>query len=475
MRLILTNLLLALLLLGSSAWGDVVFEDEFHTPGGWEYCSSNCSGFAVVTDGEWLTVQSYGSCSGDQWEGLCRDFAAPIPPNWDITMKLALQVPTDIPGRMGGVALQFIDVNGLVVAELKWFEPQAGTGYGGVSFYAERNLVYGNESGFDREYPTVDATLVLRRIGNSWSAWVDDIQKGDDFLYTGTETIAGARVVFYNFVNWPPRDIRLDYVSCTVQPLQVTFDIKPGSCPNPLNMHDWRYDGSWETTSTNEAAGSVEKRTPGHHRYHGVVPGAIAGSPDFNVSLIDPSTITLETVEPTRWHLGDVTSPKSADVDECACWEVVEDGIYDLTLKFSRSALIAVLGNREDGEIVPLTVRGHLIDGRLFEGTDCVVIHRTPMGPQVWDEEEDQTVLAGNFPNPFNPATDISFSLPQPCRVRLEVFNTLGQLIEVLADEHYDAGTHSVRWNAGNCASGVYFYRLTAGEQVTTRKMMLLK
>jgi len=88
--------------------------------------------------------------------------------------------------------------------------------------------------------------------------------------------------------------------------------------------------------------------------------------------------------------------------------------------------------------------------------------------------------LGQNYPNPFNPSTEISFSLPSASHVQLKVFNVLGQEVQTLADGHLGAGQHVVTWNGkdagGNqAASGVYFYRLDAGDVRETRKMMLIK
>ena len=83
--------------------------------------------------------------------------------------------------------------------------------------------------------------------------------------------------------------------------------------------------------------------------------------------------------------------------------------------------------------------------------------------------------LEQNHPNPFNPSTDVQFYLPEATRARLEVFNVSGQLVTVLADRVFAAGWHSLTWNARSAASGVYLYRLTAGDKVETKKMILLK
>jgi len=88
--------------------------------------------------------------------------------------------------------------------------------------------------------------------------------------------------------------------------------------------------------------------------------------------------------------------------------------------------------------------------------------------------------LAQNYPNPFNPVTDIEFSIPVMSQVELTIFNVLGQEVTTLADDVRAAGVYHVVWDGTDergspVASGVYFYRLKAGEFVATRKMMLLK
>jgi hypothetical protein len=88
--------------------------------------------------------------------------------------------------------------------------------------------------------------------------------------------------------------------------------------------------------------------------------------------------------------------------------------------------------------------------------------------------------LKQNFPNPFNPATLIEFSVPQTQHVTLEIFNVLGEHVTTLVNRYLTTGNYSVTWNGddskGNVVtSGVYFYRLSAGEFSQTRKMMMVK
>jgi hypothetical protein len=83
--------------------------------------------------------------------------------------------------------------------------------------------------------------------------------------------------------------------------------------------------------------------------------------------------------------------------------------------------------------------------------------------------------LRDNYPNPFNPSTTISFQLPKSSMTSLKIFNTFGQEIATLIEGEKEAGSHQVQWNATTVASGVYFYRLQAGEFMETKKMILLK
>lgn len=83
--------------------------------------------------------------------------------------------------------------------------------------------------------------------------------------------------------------------------------------------------------------------------------------------------------------------------------------------------------------------------------------------------------LAGNFPNPFNDRTTIQYVIPETSRVRLEVYDLLGQRVSVLVDEHQTAGAHEVDFMVGShLASGVYLYRLQAGRLSSHRKMTIV-
>jgi len=83
--------------------------------------------------------------------------------------------------------------------------------------------------------------------------------------------------------------------------------------------------------------------------------------------------------------------------------------------------------------------------------------------------------LRQNYPNPFNPSTMIEYTVPKSENVLLTVYNLLGEEVTRLIDERVPAGAYQVTWDASDVASGIYFYRLKAGDFVQTRKMVLLK
>ena len=126
------------------------------------------------------------------------------------------------------------------------------------------------------------------------------------------------------------------------------IDIKPQSCPNPLN---------------------VKKK--------GVLPVAILGTADFDVNEVDPATVELEGVAPLRWDWEDVATPDwpLEDKEDCMdCTTDGSDGILDLTLKFDVQEVIAALGDVEDEECLTLTLTGELFDGTPIVGEDVVLI-----------------------------------------------------------------------------------------------------
>lgn len=128
-----------------------------------------------------------------------------------------------------------------------------------------------------------------------------------------------------------------------------------------------------------------------------------------------------------------------------------------------------------DSSWFPFTIAGAGVGpgraGRAEEWTLSGWLDREDFSPAVPCE----TGLLANYPNPFNACTSIRFELPAAGDVRLDVYNLIGQHVATLVDGYKAAGEHTVNWNASDMSSGIYFYRLTAGDYCRTRSMTLVK
>jgi len=106
----------------------------------------------------------------------------------------------------------------------------------------------------------------------------------------------------------------------------------------------------------------------------------------------------------------------------------------------------------------------------------CLVISYTcPTGGIQTVEIPNYYSLSQNYPNPFNPSTSIKFTMPKGDNVKLVIFDLLGREVKTLVNEFRNSGTYEVNFDASLLASGVYFYRLEAGEFTDTKRMLLVK
>ena len=150
-------------------------------------------------------------------------------------------------------------------------------------------------------------------------------------------------------------------------PILVDVDIKPGSCPNPLNVKSL-----------------------------GLLPVAILGSEDFDVSTIDVASIRLAGVAPIRSSYEDVATPVS-DSNECECSTEGPDGFLDLTLKFETQRIVEAIGEVDHGDELVLELTGVLSDETPIEGSDCVIIRGKHKPLNKADFNGDGTVDMADF------------------------------------------------------------------------------
>ncbi len=142
-------------------------------------------------------------------------------------------------------------------------------------------------------------------------------------------------------------------------------------------------------------------------------------------------------------------------------------------------------------EVVTVTLSGDIVSffGLGLDGNMNGISEGSPTDDFVWSftvetivgiEDDPNGIpkeysLSQNHPNPFNPVTSIEFAIPNDGEISLTVYDLNGREVEKLASGVFASGYHSVKWDARNVSSGVYFYQLTAQGYVETRKMILLK
>lgn len=142
-------------------------------------------------------------------------------------------------------------------------------------------------------------------------------------------------------------------------------------------------------------------------------------------------------------------------------------GIEFRKLRSVNELKIVVSGGITD---VPENI-GVTLTGQTWVFTDTVTVN----GINDLRVEPVSYSLNQNYPNPFNPSTTIQFSIPEQTIIELEIFNTLGEKVDVLLNEELNAGTYEYKWTADNLTSGIYFYSLTSENFRQTKKLILLK
>jgi hypothetical protein len=153
------------------------------------------------------------------------------------------------------------------------------------------------------------------------------------------------------------------------------------------------------------------------------------------------------------------------DISATECIKPGEGSLVEFRMKSSTDSL--TLASFEIKEAILIDQNARKLDVKILSKAE------EPNLPK-------QFSLSQNYPNPFNPQTVIKYALPQDCEVEITIYNILGQKVQTLVNEHQQAGYKRIEWDSKNergeeVASGIYFYRIKAGEFVNSRKMVLLK
>jgi hypothetical protein len=256
---------------------------------------------------------------------------------------------------------------------------------------------------------------------------------------------------------------RQSYCIEVIEP--TTFvDIKPRSCPNPINV-----------------------------KSNGVLPVAILGASWLDVATIDASSVRLIGVAPIRSDIEDVTRPFYKKQGECDCTQEGPDGYPDLTLKFDKQEIVEALGEVEDRAVLELELTSNLVGGEeLPIGYDCVVILNNAwrqLRPRGGDEI--QTAATGDFgaprfglfgarPNPANGPVRIDYALDRDAEMYIAIYDLTGREVKTLRRGALSPGEYAIDWDCtdesgARVRSGTYFCRLKAGELTDTKKIQVAR
>jgi len=215
----------------------------------------------------------------------------------------------------------------------------------GMEFYDSRVSV----GSLSRTLPSNYVSFKIRISRNCWS-YIENSILVQEFM---SSTFEDATEITLAIGGWDGSHGRTEYVffddiNVEIFQREVPLDIKPNSCPNPLNI-----------------------------RSKGILPVAILGTEDFDATQIDPASIRLLGIAPIRSNLEDVATPFEpfvCKVDPYDCSELGPDGFTDLTLKFKTQEIVSALGEVDDGDVLVLELTGECNDGGSIIGEDIVVI-----------------------------------------------------------------------------------------------------
>jgi len=181
-----------------------------------------------------------------------------------------------------------------------------------------------------------------------------------------------------------------------------------------------------------------------------------------------------KSIDPTFWFSGDPVAKigwlNTTPQDQR---QILSTGNFDLIKNDPVDIIVAYTAEQGTDELNSITKTRQTVS---YIHEEYENNFSTLVGVEEKPEEINKSFsLSQNYPNPFNPTTIIKFSIPHSQFSTLKVYDILGQEVATIFNEVKARGTYQLTFNASQLASGVYFYRLTSGDFVRTRKMMLIK
>ncbi len=191
----------------------------------------------------------------------------------------------------------------------------------------------------------------------------------------------------------------------------------------------------------------------------------IGDPPPPTVIITGPSHLEFKEIGTWTANVSDGQSPFtyvwSIKFDGESTWDVTGTGYQESGRMTTRGFTMKVVVTDDVSDTAEDT--HHVSD----EGEPKLVGHRNVI--------PDEFSIAQNYPNPFNPTTTIKFGLPEDSNVKLQIFNLQGQVVVTLVDGNLPAGFHNAKFDAASLSSGVYFYKIVAGNFSNIKRMLLIK
>ncbi|MCI0448231.1 MAG: SBBP repeat-containing protein [Chlorobi bacterium] len=206
------------------------------------------------------------------------------------------------------------------------------------------------------------------------------------------------------------------------------------------------YNGSGNGTDIASAIGII---TNPDNTKSVVVTGKSWGYWNYDFATVRYNSITGEQTQANRYSMNGITNDVAKDLAVSENNNVYITGYSQLLVESS-------------------TEQSYVSTMMLNWGAGSELITNNNNTPQKFE-------LGQNYPNPFNPSTTIKFVLPYPTEVKLVVYDMLGKVVDVLVNQELNAGSYNITFSNNSLASGIYFYKLTAGEFTQIKKMTLVK
>ena len=209
---------------------------------------------------------------------------------------------------------------------------------------------------------------------------------------------------------------------------------------------------------------------------------------EYEVCYAADDTLYLKGIESSLslWSVPDITAlrevlftvrdPRVFANPQAVCWG--SPGLFEFWFYDGSDGTLDAILPAPNSELTKITdIEGDGIDEIIGLHRNRLYIYNIDVGSGIDDQPltPESPFLGANYPNPFNSSTTIEFDLPETMHARIDIFDILGRRVETPVNEILEVGRHIVVWNASRYSSGLYFYRLEAGDYIRVRKMVYIK